>query len=592
MASINKSTTLEKLVKYLKIIDSLISSGDEVEIVTSGSTGKKFKIPFNTKNNESLKKLKDCINKTKSIGVLKDEIKEIRFFTGTRDPKKGLISFPLSSFSKPSLAAGGGGAKGRYTEVLSESFFCVYASFCRYGNQTQWKKFKELSVPFLTEKGKPYKWSNFKTWVNKNGIKGLELALASPDFKSGFDAEQNSFFRQDMKSDGISPWHKAIVKQAEKIKPYLTKSNYKFVRADNIPEKIKPYDVYKIYGDLLKKKIGFKSTLDPDKWNPADVWIYEEGKMVTVKKLMDDIEKKFPLTEKKNTKITNITLLDGQVKKEYTIANPAIFDLMNEQIYDLAMKKLVIPVSLKKPGQTAYLKEMNKKDSEIEETFTFTGITFSPTNVDVQLKFKLTYRNKKDPKKVPSPSSVTGFLKMKSFSGGLRLEITFDGFSARMGSIGTENYSFIIYMTDKTGIKMVEKLRGKNNHNLTEKVGLQFSSTPEGWFGGLKYKALSEPKQKLLKNYVIDLYDAIHKKEGKTVATGAEDLKNQKDGKWIANKAASGEVGLAIGGMEKKKAEKAVKAIFSLASSQGFYVPGNANKNTQIMNSCYHIKLY
>ena len=141
-------------------------------------------------------------------------------------------------------------------------------------------------------------------------------------------------------------------------------------------------------------------------------------------------------------------------------------------------------------------------------------------------------------------------------------------------------------MTDTKGIKEIKKLRGEKKHNIIKKIGLP-SMSGSDWFGGLHYKSLTGEKQKLLKNYVIDLYDSINSdKNGQRV------LENKKDSKWIATKAAAGEIGLAIAGMNKNKAEEAVKSIFHLASSQGFYIPGENGKNIEILNSCYHIKLY
>lgn len=576
---ISTTTNQKSLTKYLQEIYKLISSNKEVEIVTSGSSSKKYKIPLTQKeNNVSLEKLKKCLESGESLVNMKKKIGEVIFFVKEKKPK----AYPLSYFSKQKSESTSGGEKGRYTEVLSESFFCVYAAFCKKGGPS-WQEFKELNVPFLNKLGKPLNWTSFKKWIADNGISGLELQLNDEAFQDGFNKEQKDFFLQDTKADGVSFWHKALIKQAEKIKPYLTKSGYVFVRADNIPSYNNPYEVYGVYGDLLKKTIGFSKKLDGDKWNPADVWIYIEEEMISKEELINDIEKLFTTKKESKTKI-----LATVEKKEYTITNPAIFDVLNDKIHNLAKKRSVIPVSLKKPGQNVYLKTLNDKDSEIVEDFKFNGIKFLASNSDIQLEFTITYRNKKDPKKIPTPSKITGVIKMKTISGGLRLEIIFDKFSARMGSIGTENYSYIIYMTDRTGIRKIKQLRADNG--LNEKIGLQNDSGPN-WFGGLKYKSLNPTKQKLLKDYVIDLYDSIVTSSG-SPGRGEDDLKNQNQPQWIATKAAAGEIGLALKGMGKNKAEKAVKAIFHLASSQGFYIPGNQTKNMQILNSCYHIKLY
>lgn len=576
MPRISTTTTKKSLLGYLDKIYNLIAENKEVEIIVSGNKSKKHKVPSTPANKSSLKKLENLIktkNEDLSLNEIKDEMKKISFsIEGTK--------VLLSHFDKQKSKSAKGGSKGRYTEVLSESFFCVYAAFCKKGG-TEWNKFKRMDVPPFLEDA--FTWDMFKKWISQNNINGLDLELNDSAFQTGYKSERKSFFLQHMKADGISFWHKALVKQAEKIKPYLTKNNYTFARADNIPDGINPYKVYTKYGDQLKKAIGFNRRLDGDKWNPGDVWIFVKGKMLTEKTLENSIEKMFSTGKKPLSRTLALKTVE---KKEYTMTNPAIFNILNDEIYALVKSGDVIPVSLKKPGQAVYLKEMNDKNSVIKETFKFTGIKFLSTNIDVQLEFEINYKNTKNPKLTPSPSKITGVLKMKSFSGGLRLEIIFDNFSARMGSIGTENYSFIIYMTDTKGIKEIKKLRGEKKHNIIKKLGLP-SMSGSDWFGGLHYKSLTGEKQKLLKNYVIDLYDSINSdKNGQGV------LENKKDSKWIATKAAAGEIGLAIAGMNKNKAEEAVKSIFHLASSQGFYVPGENGKNIEILNSCYHIKLY
>ena len=50
--------------------------------------------------------------------------------------------------------------------------------------------------------------------------------------------------------------------------------DYEIMRAGMIP---KTYDPYRAYNELSYKvrgKLGFRGTIDKDKWNPSDVWIF------------------------------------------------------------------------------------------------------------------------------------------------------------------------------------------------------------------------------------------------------------------------------------------------------------------------------
>ena len=79
--------------------------------------------------------------------------------------------------------------------------------------------------------------------------------------------------------------------------------------------------------------------------------------------------------------------------------------------------------------------------------------------MDVKLRFDVVYRNKKTKKEI---KTKTGYLKMKTDTGGFRLENgSYRGSGARFGSIGTENYQYIIYNTDKSGIDKLQRIRSQ-----------------------------------------------------------------------------------------------------------------------------------
>ena len=50
--------------------------------------------------------------------------------------------------------------------------------------------------------------------------------------------------------------------------------NYIIMRADMIPSAYDPYRAYDKLSAKVRGKLGFRGTVDKDKWNPSDVWIF------------------------------------------------------------------------------------------------------------------------------------------------------------------------------------------------------------------------------------------------------------------------------------------------------------------------------
>ena len=50
--------------------------------------------------------------------------------------------------------------------------------------------------------------------------------------------------------------------------------SYVAMRADMIPAGFNPYEVYKKISKKVKQHKDLKEEINPNKWNPADVWIF------------------------------------------------------------------------------------------------------------------------------------------------------------------------------------------------------------------------------------------------------------------------------------------------------------------------------
>ena len=87
-------------------------------------------------------------------------------------------------------------------------------------------------------------------------------------------------------------------------------------------------------------------------------------------------------------------------------------------------------------------------------------IDFSDNNQDAKIRFSVDEVDRSNGK-ISRRDYIKGLIKTKTvLSGGARLEIEAGG-AARYGSMGTENYQYLVRQTDRTGIQSLNKIRDK-----------------------------------------------------------------------------------------------------------------------------------
>jgi len=195
------------------------------------------------------------------------------------------------------------------------------------------------------------------------------------------------------------------------------------------------------------------------------------------------------------------------------------------------------------------------------------------------------------------------YLKSKTDTGGYRLEVEVPGSGARFGSIGTENYQFIIANTDDSGIKKLQQFRKNSN---------SFSNMPNenkpgdgdlDWLGAKSsyYPALSKTKsgtEDYLEGYLQNLFNEVNNQNVKITGN-----KN----KFILNKTIASEIAVAINSIKSKiNKEITLENLYNLSASQGFRT-GISKQQLQargekviaskvtannIFDSCFYIKVY
>jgi len=361
-------------------------------------------------------------------------------------------------------------------------------------------------------------------------------------------------------------------------------------RSGAIPEEYNPYTTYRAVTKQMQKKYNLDSVIGEDKWNPADLWIYNDAAIKKLKELNAAADK-----------------LRNQDPDGYKVA---ILDLVNENIYNLYKKdKSCFPVSLKKSSLSPHIDEINVKGA-FERIVTFDKVELSQGNIDVKIHFTLKiYQGNK---LIDSNNKLR--VKMKAgASGGYRLEIE-GGKEARFGSVGTGIWQFIIRETDNSGLKVLEKIRKdikEDNETLETVIP---SSNDKQWFGGSNYKSLSNKLAGQLEPYLQKMFQKVNNSKEifdvKQVKTGALNEK-------LYNKTSAAEIAIAISQIVNKYArdivvENIVDAAASARISAGIRpeqiearkkqlggkldkdfksLPADSKLTNLVFTSCFHLKI-
>jgi len=478
------------------------------------------------------------------------------------------VDFGGSPAKKDESGSDGGTVGGKEVEVFSEAFFCYYFALKNEGklsgySPTVWKT--------ITNK------QELDTWTKKIGIYSyVETQNSDKAFTSRLHLAIPFLV--------VNGWHDRLIKQMDKfftvVKPNSGKK-YEAMRADEMPRDINAQEVFSILAEKAKQKFGFSRAVDKDKWNPGDVWIFSTQGKSKLKDL---------LTKAKQQANSPAPYVSGAVAE------------LNKMIYDLYLTKDLFPVSLKAPGATVHVSEENAVGSNISKTARFIKVELGPTNLDVKIHFAVDLYDEKK-KRIFEKNYLVGRIKSKTDTGGFRLEIEAPGAGARFGSIGTENYQWIISNTDDTGIKKLKNIR-EEFKNLKDILPSKNSGEKE-WLGasGIQSFAKKNPKDiDELKPYLDKMYKLIN---------GSGEFMRS-DPKDIMNKTIASEIAVAIQFITNKLTrDVTIENLYDLAASQRFSAGVRAdqlakrkgiyskeakalgpNEAQYVFESCFYLKVY
>ena len=458
---------------------------------------------------------------------------------------------------------------GKVVEVMSEAFFCIYVAMRMAGTLDNYIKDKTYldwddiqSTEDLNKFAKKYKILPF-----------VESELKSTVFKQYVNVA-NAFLVDNI-------WHQRLLAQVKVFfqNHPVPKKGYTLLRADNLPKDMDPYKTFDMVSDVIKRKVGFTRPVDKDKWNPADVWFFT--------------------SRAKTTLVRELTELNGKITKKPASSVDYLNDL-NQLIYKLYKDKELYPISMKAPsGTNAKITSVNE-DGDVEQVIKFDKVDLGQGNLDVKLRFTLLYQKKKTKKLI---KKMNGYLKSKTDTGGFRLEMEIPGSGARFGSLGTENYQYIIFNTDNSGVKQLQRIRQQSNSYQALPNDYKAGQGQLKWLGASGYQRLSKSKgaKNYLDGYMQSLFKKINGAEFRISAGKAE--------KEVLNKTIASEIAVAINSITSTIGKEAtIENLYSLATSQGLRVGiskeqlkargmksktiSDKNVIETLFDSCFHIKIF
>lgn len=424
-------------------------------------------------------------------------------------------------------------------EVLSEAMFCYYFAIWKKGNDGKYdySEWKNITTT-----------SDLSKFTTKMGITSMVKKVSSD---SAFTSRLSKVY--EFLTKNKNRWAGMLESQMKaffgnsKIK--LGGGSYYVMRADMIPNDYDPYRAYEQLSQKVKGKLGFKGTIDKDKWNPSDVWIFTDKSIKFLKQF--------------------VPLFNSQVLKEpeYCVK---MMEKLNNRIYLLFKQGLLFPVSLKAPTGSAKVVFENDKTSSLQKVVRYERVEYDQNNQDAKIKFEVDNVDKQSGK-IVDKAYIRGSIKTKTVkSGGARLKIEAGG-AARYGSMGTENYQWIIKETDNSGILSLNRIRNRTEFkDLRSKYWGNVSGKEWLGRGGYVKEFKRDPKEfkSEIEPYTQALYKHIN--GGPWDPKRAEMNARTPEEAWL-NKTHAGEVAVAMDDITRKiMKDITTENLFNLAASQGF----------------------
>ena len=247
-----------------------------------------------------------------------------------------------------------------------------------------------------------------------------------------------------------------------------------------------------------------------------------------------------------------------------------MMEKLNNRIYLLFKKGFLYPISLKAPTGQAKVVFENDTTSDLVKVVKYDEIDFSDNNQDAKIRFSVDEVDRSNGK-ISRRDYIKGLIKTKTvLSGGARLEIEAGG-AARYGSMGTENYQYLVRQTDRTGIQSLNKIRDKKEFvELKRKYWAKTKGAQWLARGGYVTEFKRDPKKfkEEIEPYTQELFKHINDREWDSASI---EMSAKSPEEAYLNKTHAGEVAVAVDDITKRiMRDITVENLFNLAASQAF----------------------
>lgn len=534
-------TEQEKYIEIKGKVDKILNSLKNVKVESSGNSTLIHVLKWDTAVNRSKKDIgwhhvvdllkKENINysfnkmSSDTLNVVEIDMPSLTGIKGKKPPSKIRLRFKYQSVGKSFNDA--------YKTKMGESLVC-WSLIYRLKNGT-----KELVEDSITEGTDLF--DEFDTKIGgKNSLWG------------------NKQFRNDCAVFmSIYPeWQKSVNKSAE-----VLKNTYSFSKTGNwvieLPSDLdtteNPYDIYQKISAKLKMK------LKDDKWNPGDIWFINSNG----RRALNEYKRDYSSLKDHSESLSALNEFNGVLIEHFGSGN-------------------IIAMSLKKLGdvaggynvRTKIVNEKNYFDEEVK----FDKFILGENNQDIQIYMKVrkVERNPKTEritKRYPFYSDEM-YLKMKTKSGGYRLELYITGTEARHGSLGQEAYQTAIRKTDRYGIDKLSKVREKEVYE-----DLKFgNSGGEKWLSYEITKNANENEYLKINSYLTEIFNYVNGSNNVTF-TGS-------DMDWVQSKIIASEIGYSIKGTGNKlRMDMICENLYRIASSRGMIYGTSSQVEKVLRNS-------
>jgi len=534
-------TEQEKYIEIKGKVDKILNSLKNVKVESSGNSTLIHVLKWDTAVNRSKKDIgwhhvvdllkKENINysfnkmSSDTLNVVEIDMPSLTGIKGKKPPSKIRLRFKYQSVGKSFNDA--------YKTKMGESLVS-WSLIYRLKNGT-----KELVEDSITEGTDLF--DEFDTKIGgKNSLWG------------------NKQFRNDCAVFmSIYPeWQKSVNKSAE-----VLKNTYSFSKTGNwvieLPSDLdtteNPYDIYQKISAKLKMK------LKDDKWNPGDIWFINSNG----RRALNEYKRDYSSLKDHSESLSALNEFNGVLIEHFGSGN-------------------IIAMSLKKLGdvaggynvRTKIVNEKNYFDEEVK----FDKFILGENNQDIQIYMKVrkVERNPKTEritKRYPFYSDEM-YLKMKTKSGGYRLELYVTGTEARHGSLGQEAYQTAIRKTDRYGIDKLSKVREKEVYE-----DLKFgNSGGEKWLSYEITKNANENEYLKINSYLTEIFNYVNGSNNVTF-TGS-------DMDWVQSKIIASEIGYSIKGTGNKlRMDMICENLYRIASSRGMIYGTSSQVEKVLRNS-------